>query len=844
MNLRKLPLAFILLCFSAGVRACTQDPPPAASVDPVSGIVHSQRLRSGLPLGGIGVGAYQSMTDGTFTTASNAEAPACFAAIWTRTQGKSGANVLALRNSYGLSGLAAVDYDGLYPQAQLRFPGAALPVDLSLLTFSPLIPFDVKNSSLPATAVVFHLHNPSPVPIEVAVALSWADPEGGGGQVAANPAENGYFSLRLTRPPAPGSRTPLAERTTASSEITLMAYPPRRDATVTRAAWNPAETHPAWWDSFMSDGQVPDFAGGATPEGPQTAAVVVVRMTLKPGATVDVPFGVAWTSPHRYAPSGEDLGHYYQVGFADSYAVARYLLGNWNALYALTEEWQKRLLYANIPLAMSRRIINSAAALSRALHTRDGRFAWPGEPGSPDMPLSPPDPDTIEQREARLGAFPLTLDLFPSLAAQQLRAAGARIALHTNPPSIDEATDYTLLLAQYALQTNDPAFLQHEYAHLRSALATLLTSAQGAGAVPDPASAAAFSLRLVALKAGAALARLDSTQAFAEAAPAGLNGPIAAVLPRMEADRQLEMACDRAAAEGGDQFVARRWTGTYFADAPDRTCATDQLFGVWMANSIGVASVVAPQKVTAALATLRSRNDTLTGATVGPVRTTDAQGKPLPTEGTTCLVPASVLSEAILEIQENQPEAGVSLFQRMDAARGNTLGYVWSTPLLLHTETPSGQPEMSGPTQAADWNLMAALDGFGYDPTFDRLTLSPKIPGTWRSLSAPVNAPTFWGHVEFKPLAHGALLTFRLDRFIAPPPLKPDRKSGLTRLTLRSLRVPGLPPGATAPPVVHASLGPNPLGVRIVADSSGDLILMFATPLSLSAGDRLEVDIH
>jgi uncharacterized protein (DUF608 family) len=820
----------------------------AVAVDPATGVVHSQRLRSGVPLGGIGVGAFQAMTDGAIARlprsgepeSVSGDAPACFGAVWTRVQGKTTARVMALRSAYGLPVMSALDFDGLYPQTYQRYPGAALPLELSLRTYSPLIPFDLKNSTLPTTTFVFHLRNPSPVAVETAVALSPQESATAVSQVAALPAEQGFFGLRLSSTlGAPGANRP------DGSEMTLMAYPPRRDAVVTRAAWNPAEARPAWWNSFAAEGQVPDFAGGTTVPGAHAAGVVVVHLSVKPGATIDVPFAVAWTSPHRYAPSGEDLGYYYQLAFSDSRAVARYALDNWSTLTSLTDEWQKRLLGANLPLWMSRRLINSAAPLSTAaLHTRDGRFVWHGEDGAPDLPLTAPPRETLPQKEARLGAFSLLVALFPALAAQEVRHAGSQIALHAGPPEPDAAADYTLLLAQYALWTNDSALLRREYTHLRRALATLLPSATGAAADADPPSVAVWSLRLAALGAGKALAELDSAQIFTEAASDGLTGNIAGVLPRMDADNRLAAACAAALDAGTARLIARRWKQRYFADAPDDICATDQLFGIWMAHTLGIGLPVPAEKVATALATLRGRNDLLSAFPLAPVWRTDRFGRALSKNDAVCLVPASVLSEAILAIQQNQPDAGVALLQRLETTRGDALREMWNMPLVFRVDTGEMPETAWGTAQAADWNLLTALEGFGYDPALQRITLSPKIPGTWRTLSAPVFAPTFWAHVEFKPLVHGALLTFRLDRFIAPPALKPDRKSGQTHLTLRSLRVPGLPMGGATVPVVHASLGPNPLGVRTVADSSGDLIVTFATPLSLSAGDRLEVNIH
>ncbi len=829
----------------------------APALDAKTGVVHSQRLRSGVPFGGIGAGAFQMLTDGSIarlpgrTTGTNTptEMPACFGAVWTRVNGKTETRLLALRNAYGLPGVVVVDYDGLYPQARLSFPNASLPLEASVLAYTPLIPFDLKNSTLPAAAFVYRLHNTSPVPIEAAVALSWGEGYSEESQVASVPDEGGFFSLRLSgRPksPTPGLERPAAEQT---EETTLMAAPPSRDTVVTRAAWNADEKRPGWWDSFAQEGQIPDLAAGTLPSGEANAGVLVVRLTVRPGGTVEVPFAVAWYAAHRYAPSGEDLGHAYQNAFPTSRSVARYLLDNRLSLYALTEEWQKRLLFSNFPVWLSRRLINSATPLtSDTLLTRDGRFVWEGEPGAPDLPLTSLPPETTEQREARLGAFSVLLALYPALAAQEVRHSGSRIALSNGLPPPEEAALYTLLLTQYARWTNDPSLLHREYSHLRRALASLLPAESGSPRTePDTLSTPDWTLRLAALSAGQSLAELDSAQAFTEALKDGAVGNLASALPRMEADRRLAEACRTALTAGMQRLIAARWTGAYFADAADKTCAADQLFGAWVTASLGTEPLFVPDKLTTALHSLQTKNDAVPGFALAPLRRVDAAGAALPqsAENADCLLPAAVLSEAILAIWQNQADIGVNLLQRLENARNEGLRSPWRSPLSFRADTGQATPDSTkGLAQAADWNALYALTGFGYDPALGRLTMSPKIPGTWRTLTAPVFAPTFWGRVQFKPLAHGGTLSFRLDRFIAVTPQTPERKSGQTRLVLKSLRVPGLLTGAGGAPVVHVSLGPNPLGVRTAADSSGDLIVTFITPLSLAAGDRLEVDVH
>src|SRR2546427_11881313 len=71
-----------------------------------SEIIHSKRLKSGLPLGGIGCGVFELMSDGSIgnlTINNNRDqpiesAPGCFAAFWTKS---NGASVLQLSSPFG-----------------------------------------------------------------------------------------------------------------------------------------------------------------------------------------------------------------------------------------------------------------------------------------------------------------------------------------------------------------------------------------------------------------------------------------------------------------------------------------------------------------------------------------------------------------------------------------------------------------------------------------------------------------------------------------------------------------------------------------------------------------------
>jgi hypothetical protein len=103
--------------------------------------------------------------------------------------------------------------------------------------------------------------------------------------------------------------------------------------------------------------------------------------------------------------------------------------------------------------------------------------------------------------------------------------------------------------------------------------------------------------------------------------------------------------------------------------------------------------------------------------------------------------------------------------------------------------------------------------------------------------------------MEYRPTVHGGLTTFRLDRligFVTTPANSVLRSRA--ELTLKTLRVLGPPrhQDNTLPMqfTAHVSLGQKPIGCRATLDATGFVTLAFDSPLALTAGDRLEVDIH
>ena len=963
-----------------GLRAAVPKHAPTAAdaIDPVTGIAHSQRLASGVPLGGIGTGTFQLLTDGTVAQASVANnwdhplqnAPGCFAAIWTRTENRSTARVLALTSPYNMPTVTKLDYDGLFPQAILTYPDPDLPVMTSLLAFSPLVPFDLKNSSFPAAAYVLHLKNSDVSPVEISVALSWesllpdhsARNEGTRGTAAIIPSSEGFFGARFTsgekvsdqkvsdqkkfsgkaagdskaKETASKSLTPKNSKDTyTGGTMALLAYPQRAQALVTTALWDAGELkQPAWWEMFAHDGsvsreQLVNSNAPPTADKPaltqamnlaRPAGVVAVRLTLKPGESVDLPFSVSWFLPNLTTPGGEDVGHYYEIAFANAEDAGHQLLEDWSSLYGLTEEWQKRLTFSNLPRWSARRIINAAAPLAaNTVHTRDGRFAFLGAVGgeinsqNSPIPLSASSALEAEREETRAhqAAEALLLTLYPQLAAQELTQFGAaqdikgfivppatgdwgvRLGLATTnrkPPVVtapspspalvplDATAGYVLAMARLTFWAGDPDFLHKNYPNLRQAVLALLSLektfteqassenalaekafAEKTAELGKPLTPSTLSLWLAALRAGGRMAILAE-------------------------DASLASSCMAAGQRGSTLLETRYWNGEFYADAPlsvgaqggmpapTDICATDQLWGQWLAYQLDLGPLALPEHLSRALQSLQQRNDrslstpgTRPGLSGWPSARVRADGQPLSdSSGSDCLLPASVLADAFLNLWQEQPETGMALLLRLETVRNSAARSPWQYPSRIKRGKEPGSEqsgrevrkeeariERASLAAASDWNLLSALEGFALDIYSENgvLTLTPNIPGTWRTFTAPIFAPTFWGRMEFRPAVHGGVTIFRLDRLIgfiaASGSALLKNKAVLTLKTLRVLGPPRRQDGSRPVQITaRVAQGQKPIGCTATLDAKGVVTLTFDSLLKMTAGDRLEVEIH
>jgi len=132
-----------------------------------------------MPLGGIGTGHFEIGVDGRFTTwqlfntLRDGHVPFHFAV-------KAGPVAKLLQTTGGPDWprVHAIEMQGEYPFATLRFADADLPVRLTLTAFSPFAPLDTRLSSLPVACFIFRVHNPTTKKQTVSLAAFMQNPVG------------------------------------------------------------------------------------------------------------------------------------------------------------------------------------------------------------------------------------------------------------------------------------------------------------------------------------------------------------------------------------------------------------------------------------------------------------------------------------------------------------------------------------------------------------------------------------------------------------------------------------------------------------------------------------------
>jgi non-lysosomal glucosylceramidase len=506
------------------------------------------------------------------------------------------------------SGWRDISFQGQYPLGMVSYRDPDAPVSVQLQAYSPFIPLNTDDSSLPATIMTFTLKNNRDAPVE-AVLAGWMQ-----NAVALN-TEYRIPVVRWNRirreptltflecgmdTPDPSAKP---QHDHGSMGIGILANP--EEVSVFSAKVQEFDPEII----FIGDGGPAEERGGPAD---RLIGALKYPIRLAPGGTQTVSFVVSWHFKYLKLAGIEDAetGRHYATKFADAYAVAQYVDQNFHRLQEDTLLWHDTWYNGTLPYWFLERTFANVSILATTTCYRFGTNRFYGWEGVGCCPGTCTHVWSYAQAAARL---------FPELERTTREMVDYGIGFDTKTGRIDyrgeaergEAIDGQAGTILRTLREHqmcaDNRFLERVWPRTRQALEFLMRKDANQDGIIQGAQhntmdadwygeiAWISSLYVAALLAGEQMAIEMNDPAFAA-------------------------RCHRLADRGNQSISEQLFNGEYFVQKPDPdkldvigsygTCAIDQVLGQSWAWQVGLGRVLDRKKTLSALNSLWRYNFT------------------------------------------------------------------------------------------------------------------------------------------------------------------------------------------------------------------------------------------
>ena len=251
----------------------------------------------------------------------------------------------------GLPCFREARFTGEFPVARVELRDRKVPLDVTLEAYSPFIPLNARDSSMPCAVLTYRLRNPGRKAVRATVYGSLANivgPEEG--RKNSRRRAKGLTALELTNPktrkssPEHGS---MVLATTAAESGVLTNWP--------AAFWR--STMVKLWEAFEGTKKWPPK--GLRGSKGMDRGTISASVTVGPKRTRSVTFIIAWHFPncqhwHAYGDSkckceAPSWKNYYATVWPDAWAVARYAARNMDRLESETKLFRDTLFASTLP---------------------------------------------------------------------------------------------------------------------------------------------------------------------------------------------------------------------------------------------------------------------------------------------------------------------------------------------------------------------------------------------------------------------------------------------------------------------------------------------------------------
>ncbi|MBN3951540.1 MAG: bile acid beta-glucosidase [Nostoc sp. NMS7] len=435
----------------------------------------------GMPLGGFGAGCIGRSSRGDFNlwhidggehTFKNV--PACQFSVFESNGSSSQAYALSTQAPDDrtlkawqwyptLSGTKGTgNYHALYPRSWFVYENV-FQAQLTCEQFSPIWAGNYQETSYPVAIFLWNAHNSTDAPITLSIMLTWQNMVGWftnslkSPQVRVRDDGSPVYEYQPRWGESQGNYNQIVENTqqfgcvlgrVGSNEllqegdgtwcIATLKHP--QVEIFHHSRWNPEGTGEEIWQSFAKDGSLPNYLDTTpTTENTQLGAALVIRFTLQPGETLEIPFVVAWDLPITEFAAGVNYYRRYTDFFNKSgnnaWAIASTALQEYQSWQSQIQSWQKPILdREDLPNWFKMALFNELYDLT------SGGTLWSAaselDPIGQFAVLECLDYRWYESLDVRLyGSFALLM-LFPELEKSVMRAFARAIPEGDDTPRI------------------------------------------------------------------------------------------------------------------------------------------------------------------------------------------------------------------------------------------------------------------------------------------------------------------------------------------------------------------------------------------------------------------------
>ncbi|MFQ3549548.1 MAG: GH116 family glycosyl hydrolase [Armatimonadota bacterium] len=588
---------------------------------------------SGIPLGGIGTGAVELRPDGRFyewnifnnkpfswngPEKSGMDVSDAYFAVRVKSENSTpkirllstapNCREMDVYTAPYLRNIQAIEFDGKYPFVEAQYYDDNLPIDIQMEAFSPFIPNDLHNSSLPSVCFGFMVTNRSDEKISASLLFFVRNQSLYGAEKRKlRIKKEEYDELKMLLMDADGDRTDptfgsMCIGTDAEVCDTFLGY--RYDV-----KWEDEyEVNITnYWKHFRETGNLPESKDSGQ------AGVISTNIELEPGETKTVNFYLGWHFPNLIGkkPQSDYIGHYYNTFLKDAKDAVVYMYENLYYLYNESKKFSKLLYKKNNAQWLADTLSGQLATLSKsAWHGEKGQFAvWEGLGccglqtidvgyyGSIPIALIFPE---VEKRQMILSSkFPKPDGRVPHLFEGTFESVD-----ETGYIRIDMIPQYTLMLYRDWLWLNDKSYLSEVWEFTKKSMEYIHKTDKNGDGLPDNkgvdqtydvwkffgTSAYVSCLYLASLKAGAELAKVMDEPKLAEKYEARYS-------------------------KGVESFVSQLWNGEYFIlwneisnNTKDEGVMAGALDGQWYAHMLGLGYILPEEMVKSHLGSVMKYN--------------------------------------------------------------------------------------------------------------------------------------------------------------------------------------------------------------------------------------------